>query len=182
MGIMKNFYYFLFFIATLLCWSTQRVHGQITPQKEVKPQASYPEPNQCDADLRLITVPEGFVSATNFNGYIHLNTATSIVMTSVEHVNFLRLCAGMTPEFFSMNGLSLVEENEFTSDYNVSGRFYKAHFVIDKLPHVRYMIFSGDINNTLWLNITYPQMFEPLIGKEVPGIIQSIKSTVSDEK
>jgi hypothetical protein len=180
--MMKNFYYFLFFAATLMCSPLQRVHGQITPQKEVKPQASYPEPIQCAADLRLIAVPEGFVSSTSFNGYIHLNSATSIVMTSVEHVNFLRLCAGMTPEFFSMNGLTLVEEKEFTSDYNVSGRYYKAHFIIDKLPHVRYMIFSGDINNTLWLNITYPQMFEPLIEKEISGIIQSIKAKVSDEK
>jgi len=88
----------------------------------------------------------------------------------------------MTPEFFTMNGLTLVEEKEFTSDYNVSGRYYKADFIIDKLPHVRYMIFSGDINNTLWLNITYPQMFEPLIEKEISGIIQSIKAKVSDEK
>jgi hypothetical protein len=44
------------------------------------------------------------------------------------------------------------------------------------------MIFSGDINNTLWLNITYPQMFEPIIEKEISGIIQSIKAKVSDEK
>jgi hypothetical protein len=32
------------------------------------------------------------------------------------------------------------------------------------------------------LNITYPQMFEPLIEKEITGIINSIKSTVTDEK
>jgi hypothetical protein len=44
------------------------------------------------------------------------------------------------------------------------------------------MVFSGDLNHTLWLNITYPEMFEPVIEKELQGIFQSIKTTVEDEK
>ena len=141
-----------------------------------------PAPVQCPADLKLITVPEGFIESTSFNGYIHLNSATSIVMTSIEHINFIRLCAGMTPEFFAQNGLTLNEEKEFTSRENVPGRYYKASFIIDEIPHVRYIVFSGDLNRTLWLNITYPKMFEALISAEVSAIIESIKAPVSDEK
>jgi hypothetical protein len=182
MLLMINSSYRFLLALLVLCSFNIKTHAQITPVKENKTQANNPEPVQCAADLRLINVPEGFVSSTSFNGYIHLNSATSIVMTSIEHVNFVRLCAGMTPEFFTANGLTLVEEKGFTSSNNVSGRYYKSHFVLNEVPHVRYIVFSGDLNRTLWLNITYPQMFEPLIEKEITGIINSIKSTVTDEK
>ena len=182
MFLMINTSYRFLLAIFVSCIFINNIHAQITPVKENNTQANNPEPVQCAADLRLINVPEGFVSSTSFNGYIHLNSATSIVMTSIEHVNFIRLCAGMTPEFFAANGLTLVEEKGFTSSNNVSGRYYKSHFVLNEVPHVRYIVFSGDLNRTLWLNITYPQMFEPLIEKEISGIINSIKSTVTDEK
>lgn len=140
------------------------------------------EPTQCEAPLELIQVPEGFEATKAFNGYLHLQTATSIVMTEVKNVNYLRLCSGMTPEYFSGNGLTLVKEGEFTSDYQVSGKYYKSKFVLNELPHIRYMVFSGDLNHTLWLSITYPELFEAVIEKELPGIFQSIKSKLTDEK
>lgn len=176
-----TFFRFLFLFLIACCY-TLNVQGQISPAKGQNNQTEYPTPVQCPADLRLITVPEGFVESTSFNGYLHLNSATSIVMTSIENINFIRLCAGMTPDFFAANGLTSVEEKDFTSTNNVSGRYYKAYFVLNELPHVRYIVFSGDLNRTLWLNITYPRMFEPIIEKEISGIINSIKSTVTDEK
>lgn len=140
------------------------------------------EPTQCEAPLKLIRVPEGFEESQAFNGYIHLQTATSIVMTEVKNVNYLRLCSGMTPDYFNSNGLNFVSEGEFVSQHKVSGKFYKSKFILNELPHIRYMVFSGDLNHTLWLSITYPEMFEPVIEKELQGIFQSIKTTVEDEK
>ena len=177
----KTNYSFLFAFAFSLCSIFTYQAQAIKPNKD-NSNTQNPEPIQCPADLRLISVPEGFISSTSFNGYIHLNSATSIVMTSIEHLNFLRLCAGMTPEFFAQNGLKLIEEKEFTSENNVPGRYYKASFVIDEVPHIRYMVFSGDLNRSLWLNITFPSMFETLVDKEIKGIINSIKSKVSDDK
>lgn len=174
-------YSFLFAFAFSLCSIFTHQAQTIKPNKD-NSNTQNPEPIQCPADLRLISVPEGFVSSTSFNGYIHLNSATSIVMTSIEHINFLRLCAGMTPDFFTQNGLILTEEKEFTSENNVPGRYYKASFVIDQVPHIRYMVFSGDLNRSLWLNITFPSMFETLVDKEIKGIINSIKSKVNDDK
>lgn len=172
--------YLLLFVMS--CGQVFQVQGQTSPINGQQNQANSPEPVQCPANLKLITVPEGFIESSSFNGYIHLNSATSIVMTSIEHINFIRLCAGMTPEFFAQNGLTLNEEKEFTSRENVPGKYYKSSFVIDEIPHVRYIVFSGDLNRTLWLNITYPKMFEALISVEVSAIIESIKATVSDEK
>jgi hypothetical protein len=180
-NLYKSFFPYLFLFLITCCHATN-VQGQITPTNGQNNQTEYPTPVQCAADLRLISVPEGFTESTSFNGYLHLNSATSIVMTSIENINFIRLCGGMTPEFFAANGLTLVEEKDFTSNNNVSGRYYKSNFVLNEMPHVRYIVFSGDLNRTLWLNITYPQMFGPLIEKEITGIINSIKSTVTDEK
>ncbi|MCF8268698.1 MAG: hypothetical protein K9I25_01910 [Crocinitomicaceae bacterium] len=177
----KSVYVYLLLLV-LSCGQALQVQGQTSPINGQQNAGNSPAPVQCPADLKLITVPEGFIESTSFNGYIHLNSATSIVMTSIEHINFIRLCAGMTPEFFAQNGLTLNEEKEFTSRENVPGKYYKASFIIDEIPHVRYIVFSGDLNRTLWLNITYPKMFEALISAEVSAIIESIKAPVSDEK
>ncbi len=182
MPITPKYFYAYLLLVVMSCGQVLQLQGQTSPTNSPQIQETSSAPMQCPANLKLITVPDGFIESSSFNGYIHLNSATSIVMTSIEHINFIRLCTGMTPEFFTQNGLTLVEERDFTSTNNVSGKYYKSHFVLNEMPHIRYIVFCGDLNRTLWLNITYPKLFEPIIEKEILEILNSIKSTVTDEK
>jgi len=42
------------------------------------------------------------------------------------------------------------------------------------------MVFCGDMNHTLWLSITFPQMFEAVVEPEILAIVKSIKMKVDE--
>jgi len=174
---------FAFIFISLLTFVSISI-GSIFSQEPVQhtsaDNAQYAKPNQCPANLKLITVPEGFVKSEAFNGYLHFTTGTSIVMTMVENVNYIRLCAGMTPDFYEKNNLTPTSEKDFTSDNGIPGKYFKSTFITSGVPHIRYMLFCGDMNHTLWLNITFPQMFEALVEPEIQAIVKSIKMKVDE--
>lgn len=133
----------------------------------------YVVPNTVPADLSIYQAPEGFIPGSGFNGYYHKLTQTSIVMTMIDNINYVNLKASMTDEFFSSN--SLVKTNEFTIDCasGLKGYGYQASFELNGMSMVRQMVFIGDLNKTLWLNITYPAQAANLVENE---LMESYKS------
>jgi hypothetical protein len=104
-------------------------------------------------------------------------------MTLIEKVNYLKLAEGMTTEYWERNKLTLISESKLKTDNGYSGIAYKCSFVLEGKDFIRYMIYVGDLNNTLWLNITYPELAEDLVEKEVLKSIQSINlNPIHDEK
>ncbi|NBV08731.1 MAG: hypothetical protein EBR91_00750 [Flavobacteriia bacterium] len=170
----------LFSLLSFLSLSNGAVFGQEPIQHSAADNSQYLKPTQCPANLKLITVPEGFVKSEAFNGYLHFSTGTSVVMTMVENVNYIRLCAGMTDAFYAANNLTPVLEKDFTSDHAIPGKFFKSTFTTSEVLHVRYMVFCGDMNHTLWLSITFPQMFEAVVEPEILAIVKSIKMKVDE--
>lgn len=140
-------------------------------------------PEQKSADLNLITPPEGFEVTDKFNGYLHLQASTAIIMTMIENANYINLERGMTEEFFAEKHMTLLKKEEFTSDYGFPGLIYKCSFVLQEMDFIRYFVYAGDLNRTLWLNITYPVKMEGLVEGEVMKAIRSINlNPVKDEE
>lgn len=140
-------------------------------------------PEQKNADLNMITPPEGFEATDKFNGYLHSQASTAIIMTMIENSNYINMERGMTDEFFAQKQMTLVKKEEFTSDHGFSGLIYKCTFVLQEMNFVRYFVFAGDLNRTLWLNITYPLQMEGLVEGEVMKAIRSINlNPAKDEK
>jgi hypothetical protein len=130
----------------------------------------------------LITPPEGFEPTDLFNGYMHSQASSGIIMTMIENANYIKLSEGMTEEFFRKNDLEFISKKDFVSDNGINGVQYKFSFVTSEIPFIRYMVYAGDLNNTLWLNITYPAKLEGLVEGEILNAIQSIKLKVEQDE
>lgn len=131
----------------------------------------------------MITAPAGFEVSKSFNGYIHFQNGCAIYMTMIENANYLRLNEGMTEDFYTKNKLTKISETEFVSDNGVKGIYYKCKFTLDEMDFTRYIVYAGDLNNTLWLNVTYPVLVEGLMEDEILKTIQTINlNPVADEE
>lgn len=131
-------------------------------------------PEQKNADLKMITPPEGFEETDKFNGYIHYQAGTAIIMTMIENANYLNFDKGMTDEYFAQKQMTVVKREEFKSNNNVGGIMYKCSFRLQEMDFIRYFVYAGDLNQTLWLNITYPVQYEGLVEGEIRKAIMSI--------
>jgi len=131
-------------------------------------------PKQGPANLKMITPPEGFVVSDKFNGYIHYQTSAAIVMTMIENANFLNIEKGMTEEFFKKNQLVFLEKKDLVSDNGTKGIIYKFSFVLSGREFIRYFVYAGDMNKTLWLAITYPKHLESLVDAAILTCAQTI--------
>lgn len=122
----------------------------------VKPILSLPNVN-------CVTAPEGFVKSKAFNGYMHYQTSSTILIQYIENATYLQIDQGANEEFFQSNNLTLVTRESFQTNDGVSGVWYKCSFHLNDNDYIRYIVYMGDLNNTLWLNITYPLMVEGMV-------------------
>ena len=137
----------------------------------------YVEPSANDADLSLIIPPEGFVVSENFNGYIHYQMSSAIMMTLIEGTNYINMSNGMTEEFYATNKLHFISQEKVETRSGLKGLSYKFSFTVNDADFIRYMVYVGDLNNVLWLNITYPKMGDELLAPLVSETIQSAQLT-----
>lgn len=135
------------------------------------------EPHTINADLSLIQPPEGFVVSEAFNGYIHYQMATAIIMTMIENANYVNIEKGMTQSFYDEKGLTFISKEKITTTSGLKGLSYKLSFTLKETEFIRYMVYVGDLNNTLWLNITYPKMADELLTDVIMKVIQSAQLT-----
>lgn len=133
----------------------------------------YVEPQMVDPDLDMIVPPKSFVVSDAFNGYISFENSSAIIMTQINNSNYLKIAEGMNESFYKANNLNFISKEKFTSDNGVKGVMFKLWFELKGDKYIRYMVYSGDLEKTLWLNITYPQMLEELIEME---ILESLKT------
>ena len=89
-------------------------------------------------------------------------------------MNFRKLSEGMNQEFYQKNKLQYISEKKIVSNAGVKGIWYKFHFNLEGNTFGRYMVYAGDLNKTIWLNITYPLRLEDLVETEILKCIQSI--------
>lgn len=140
-------------------------------------------PQSVYADIRMMTPPAGFIVSTGFNGYINYQTSSAIQMTFIENAIFVKITEGMNEDFYKQNKLNYISDSTFVSQYGVKGHLYKLWFVLEGHTYIRYMVYAGDLKNTLWINITYPKMVEELVEDELIKSINTINLNPSvDEK
>lgn len=124
--------------------------------------------------VTCMTPPEGFVVSEAFNGYIHFQTNSTILMQSILGANYFQLSSTMNEDFFKRNNLRFVSEEKVVCADGTEGICYRSNFTLETTEFVRLTIYIGDLNNTLWLNITYPVMVQSLVEKPIQEAIVSI--------
>lgn len=157
---------------------SQGAHCQIdtnnSSSQEADTSLQYVQPSTEKADLNMIIPPSGFVVSDAFNGYLNISISTAIIMTQINNATYLQICDGMTNDFYDSNQLTYISDTSFVSDNGVKGHYYKLSFELDGNELIRYMVYAGDFEKTLWLNITFPKLLEELVEEEIIKSIQSI--------
>lgn len=176
---MKRFFYKRFLLMLLLFTGFTAV-AQEERAQENAPQDSMEVvvPTSSHAPLTMMQPPASFEPEKDkFNGYLSRTTGAAIIMTLISNVNYLNLAKGMTEEWFKENGLELLEEKSIQTDAGYKGRSYKCMFKHPENPDVdmiRYQVYIGDLENTLWLSITYSPFMEELVEDEILKSIQTV--------
>jgi hypothetical protein len=129
--------------------------------------AVYVVPTTTNAELGLYTPPEKFMTTTAFNGYQHLQTQTTVVLTMVDGANYINIKTGMTDAYFADNKLVKMNELPVVTTSGLNGVVYTATFMLNNRQMTRHIVFIGDASKTLWLSTTFPTEFTALIEKEL---------------
>ena len=132
-------------------------------------------PTSEPADLRMITPPQGFEESTIFNGYLSIYTSTAIQMQMIQNVVYPKLLEGMNEEWASKYSMTKISDTSIVTDSGFKGHVYKYTYYDSEMKYqaIRYVVYIGDLKDTLWLNIVYPESVEELVEDE---ILKSLKT------
>jgi hypothetical protein len=138
--------------------------------------STYLTPETVSSDIHSVIPPNGFLPSEKFTGYFDAKSSASIVMTTIKNITYPMLTKSIDANFALTNKLNKIGEGEISATSGLKGVWYKYTFEIDaKMPNdstknivfVRYLAFVGDLKQTLWLNVTYPQMMDALLDPEI---------------
>jgi hypothetical protein len=127
------------------------------------------------ADLLMITPPQGFEESTIFNGYLSIYTSTAIQMQMIRNVVFPKLLEGMNEEWAARYSMTKISDTILVTDAGFKGHMYKYTYYDAEMKYqaIRYVVYIGDMKDTIWLNIVYPESVEALVEDE---ILKSLKT------
>lgn len=153
------------------------VIGLLAMSSEVQAQEDSLEvviPSTEDAPINCIVPPAGFHVSDAFNGYISMPNSAAIILTQINNASYLKIAEGMNEEYCRENNFQFISSTDIISDHGVKGKMFKLGFMLEGDEWVRYMIFAGDLQKTIWMNVTYPRKLEELIEGEILKCVQTI--------
>ena len=101
---LRNFIFFsgVLFFSFLIKSQTQN------PLDSKQDRTLFTTPEITEVNIDVITPPEGFEVSPAFNGYIHYQASSAVIINLIKKVNFKKLSEGMNQEFFDKNKLRYV--------------------------------------------------------------------------
>ncbi len=186
----------IFLIAGLLNAQTIKIDtSKVKTMKLIKSKEQFKEHfNDSDSYLVLqapiilpqtnvwISPPKNFKPVESIRGIIHLATTTSITCTEIKGYNYTQVTGQITPEYIAGQNAVLNSTEEVTTDNGIPGKLFTISFTIPAkdstqkdTPFERLMLFTGDMDNTVWLNATYPQSVKRFVYKIVRRSLLSVK-------
>lgn len=129
-----------------------------------------------------ISPPKNFKPVENIRGLIHLATTTTITCTEIKGYHYTQIVEQLTPEYIAGQNAILNKTEEVITDNGMSGKLFTISFTVPAkdstqkdTPFERIMLFTGDMENTIWLNATYPQSVKRFVAKVVRKSLLSVK-------
>lgn len=111
-----------------------------------------------------ISPPKYFKPVENIHGFIHIPTMSSMTCTEIKGYHYTQLTEQLTSEYIASQNATLNSTEDIILDNQQPARLFYISFTIpakDSLhkdtPFERLMLFTGDMENTIWINVTYPQ-------------------------
>ena len=142
----------------------------------------YIMPSQKNAELGLLVPPSCFTPSTAFNGYLCMANGAAILMHMLDNISYPQATRGMNDAFYAKNGFTYITSFDLHSQHGVKGKVYKLGFKIKNEDYIRYTVFAGDLNRTLWFNATYPKLVDELMELELLKSFQTITLNPADNE
>jgi len=127
----------------------------------------------------MITVPDGFVQATNFNGYLNSKLGSSIIMTLIENVD----SPAMDDAWEQDPSRTFVSRDSLTTTNGYNVFMYKEETqaqIAGKTEFIKifqYTVFIGSGEKVLWLSISHSADIDELLQKGIMNTIMNADLT-----
>ena len=141
-----------------------------------------PSPVQENGHLEMFPAPNSFEISKNFNGYFSKSTNTAIIISLIKDITYPFLIEGMNDDFYSKNQFKYLSSQDIRTQSGFLGKLYKLSFTLEDNNFIRYIAYISDMDNTLWINVTYPKIVEPLVEKEILKSINNVNLNPSRDE
>lgn len=195
MKIFLSFLFILYFTHNIFAQTKHTDTTKIKTMKLVKSKQEFKEHFK-DSDSYLIlqpavlfpqtsvwiSPPKNFKPVDNIRGFIHLATTTSITCTEIAGHHYSQLTDQLSSEYIASQNAVLNSTEDIVTDQGLKGKLLTISFTIpakDSLhkdtPFERLMLFTGDLEHTVWINATYPQSVKRFVSGIVRKSLLSVK-------
>lgn len=146
--------------------SKMEFNGDLTPADKF----IVPEPGQ---EILVVGThvsmypPEHFLISEQLPGFIHAGTSATIRVSEIEGTSYVMIKSSMTEEHFKKEKFTLIEQKEIITANGQSGVLYRLRFTSRGVDYERLMLFSGDYNNTVCVNVSYPAISHDLLYEKI---------------
>ncbi|MCX7861710.1 MAG: hypothetical protein N2449_01800 [Bacteroidales bacterium] len=128
-----------------------------------------------------IAPPYSYKYSERINGFIHLATTTSITCTEIKGFHFTRVVENITNEKIAKQNATIKSIEDVQTTAGFPAKMVTISFSLPskeagkEIPFERLMLFTGDLNNTVWVNATYPEAVKPFVYEMVRKSLLSVK-------
>ncbi|MDX2362574.1 MAG: hypothetical protein QNK23_17330 [Crocinitomicaceae bacterium] len=128
-----------------------------------------------EPELGLIVPPVGFDSSVYFHGYLSFLKRAAIIMYEIDDLDPQTVMSAATDEYFIKNNMTFLAKKEFVSVHGTVGFYMKSSYEDKGTKYIRYMVYAGNNNSTLILDIVHPADVE--LEEELLECMNSINYT-----
>lgn len=107
--------------------------------------------------------PAHFVQSDDFNGFIHLGSASTLVITREEGTPFIFYKTKKVAQNFEAQGIDFLGMEEIKGDHGTKGILYTLSFTVEEITFIRLIYITGDYNAAIIVNANYPEMAKELM-------------------
>ena len=126
-----------------------------------------------------IIPPNGFVAATNFNGFQNAETGSSIMINELP-APYQQIVDGFTSEALKARGMTLI--NKQTIDFNNSkATLFKVTQTAGGTTYLKQILMFGAGNGTVMVNGIYPEASQGTESKITEALLSTVYNTSQDD-
>ncbi|MDD3875985.1 MAG: hypothetical protein PHT69_05155 [Bacteroidales bacterium] len=107
--------------------------------------------------------PAHFRFMEQMNGFLHVGTSSSIQIQEIRGTAYPMIVQGLTEGHFTSQGVTLISKEEVLTSNGQKAVIFTVAFKVDDFEFERLMFFSGDYNNTIWINANYPVVMKEIL-------------------
>ncbi len=128
-----------------------------------------------------IAPPKNFKLTESIRGFVHLATTTSITCSEIKGFHFTTVVSNISPETLAKQNAVLKNIEDVQTSSGNPAKLITLGFSLPskdtskkETPFERIMLFTGDLENTIWISATYPEAVKPFVFEIVKKSLLSV--------